>query len=100
MNNQMTYPFFISKEFIDFLESIWIFSTYLRFWIFFCKFSIMIVTLRIFDVFAPRFHIIHKIFPGDWTNSCTLIASIFFQKLYFEKRKKKLKTFEWVLKNQ
>ena len=34
LNNELTYLFFISNEFIDFLESIWIFWIFLRF----CKF--------------------------------------------------------------
>ena len=42
-------------------------------------------------VFVPRFHITRKNFPGYWSNSCTVIASIFFQKWYFEKRKKNFK---------
>ena len=29
-------------------------------------------------VSVTRFHIRHKKFPGDWTDSCTIIASIFF----------------------
>ena len=51
-------------------------------------------------VFLPRFYITQKNFSGDWTNNCTVIALIFFQKRYFEKRKKKLKKFIWILKNQ
>ena len=42
-------------------------------------------------IFVPRFHITLKNCPGDWTNSCTLTSSIFFQKRYFEKRKKNWK---------
>ena len=50
INNQVTYPIFISNEFSDFLESIWIFL--LRFWNFFWKFWQMNVTLGILDMFS------------------------------------------------
>ena len=46
---------------------------------FFFEFWKMNETLRILDVFVPRCHITHKNFPGDWTNSCTVISSIFFK---------------------
>ena len=64
------------------------------------KFLSKNVTLRIFDVFIPIFHIIHKNFSGEWTNSCTVSLN-FFQKRYFEKRKKnsygfwKINKFIW-----
>ena len=51
-------------------------------------------------VFVSRFNIRNKNFSDDWTNSCTVIASIFFQKRYFHKRQKSLKTIIWILKNQ
>ena len=43
-------------------------------------------------VFVPRFQITHKNFISDCTYSCIVITSIFFQKRYFEKRKKNYKT--------
>ena len=85
INDQVTYSLFILNEFIDFLESIWIFSIL-------STFSKKILNERnvtnLGYVFVPRFHITHKNFLGNWTNSCTVTASIFFQKWYFEKRKK------------
>ena len=39
----------------------------------------MNVTLQISNAFVPRFYMTHTNFPGDWTNSCTVIASIFFE---------------------
>ena len=51
-------------------------------------------------VFVARFHITHKNFSGDWANSWAVIASIFFLKWNFQKRKKKFKKFLWILENQ
>ena len=52
INNQVTYPFLISHEFIEFLEPIWIFSIiFYAFKIFFPKFWKMNVTLQILDMF-------------------------------------------------
>ena len=92
INNQVTYPFSISNEFIDFLEVIWIFSFF--FYVsenFFENFKNERNVTNFGYVFVPRFHITHKNFSGDWTGSFTVITSIFFPKRYFEKRKKKLK---------
>ena len=38
-----------------------------------------------------RVHITHKNFSHNWTNSCTIIGSIFFRNRYFYKRKKNWK---------
>ena len=40
----------------------------------------------------------YKNFPDNQTNSCMVIASIFFQNRYFPKRKTKLKKFIRLLK--
>ena len=82
----------ISNEFIDFSESMWIFSISFRFWKFCWKFWKMDVTLRILDIFfVLTFYITQKNFLGDWTNSCTDIASIFLKNGILENVKKKRK---------
>ena len=74
--------FWISNEFIDFLESIWIFS------IFFYVFKNENNVTNCKYIFVLRFQLLSKC----TYNSCTVIASIFVRKRYFEKRKTKLKT--------
>ena len=86
INNQVTYLFFISNEFIDFSESIWIFSIFFTFLKIVKNFFLNERNVtNLGYVFVTRFvtnRIAHKNFQGDdWTNSCTIIASIFFQKL-------------------
>ena len=44
---------------------------------------------RIVDVFVPEFHVTYNNYLSDETNSCTVIAPLFFQKRYFENVKKK-----------
>ena len=47
----------------------------------------MNVTSWILDVYVIRFDITHKNFPVDETKSCTIIASIFFWKIYMDSEK-------------
>ena len=42
------------------------------------------------NVFITRFDITDKNLSGDWTICFTVIASISFPKLYFQKREKKI----------
>ena len=89
INYHVSYPSFISNEFIDFSESMWICPIF---------FTILKTNLKILKnernvtsfgcAFLTRFHITHNNFSGDWSNSCSVIVSIFFQKRYFPKRKK------------
>ena len=84
--------YIILNKFINFWESIRIFSIYFTF----SNFLKMNVTMNFRHVFVTRFYIIRSNFPGDWTNTCTTnVASIFFHKQYFRKQK-----FIWILKNQ
>ena len=89
----MTYPFFTSNEFIYLWESIW--TSKIFFYVFEIFFKILNIECNVTNfgyVFVPRFYTAHKNFSNDSTNSYP-IASIFFQKEYFEKRKKNSKNW-------
>ena len=95
--------FLIWDEFIDFSESIWIFKIFIwikkkNIW----KFWKINVTLQISDMFLYQdIHIKHNNLSGDWTNSCMLIASIFFNGIFinlkkFENLKKFWKIYKFI----
>ena len=97
---RLTY-FFISNEFIHFLESILIFSIF-----FTSKVCCTILknernVTNFGYVCVPKFHIILKNFLNDCRNSCTpVIGSIYYQKRYFENWKNsygfwKINKFIW-----
>ena len=95
INNQVTYPCFISDEFINFSESLWIVSVFLK--IFKSERNV-----TNFDyIFGTRFHITHKNFSGNWTNSCTVLARFFFKKGIFIKVLKNWKNWYgfWKINN-
>ena len=82
INDKATYPFFISNEFTDFLDSIWFFLIVIYV---IEKKNVKILknprNLTNFGyVFIARFHISPKNFPSDLSNTCTVIDSIFFQR--------------------
>ena len=68
INNQMTYCFLFQINLL-------IFQNPYEFLNFFSKFWNINETLRIWDVFVTRFYTTNKNFSGNWTNSCTVIAS-------------------------
>ena len=90
INNQETYPFLILNEFIDFLESIGIFFFILRYK-FFWKTWKMNVTLWILDMFLYQNSIPHIGIFGWLDQQLHGYSLNFFQKRYFEKRKKSWK---------
>ena len=85
-------PFFISNEFIDFLESTWIFQFFWEFWQ-------MNVTLRILDVFLDQDSTSHTRLFQVIELTVARLQPHFFSKTVFWKTKK-MEAFIWILKNQ
>ena len=84
MNNQVTYPFFISNEFIHTSDSIWFFFQFFHVSeIFFENFEKWSYVTNFGCSILTRFHATYKNFPGDWINNCKVIATIFFKKGIF-----------------
>ena len=89
INNQPSYTYFISNEFIDFSVSIWIFWIYFTFMKVFSKIFKNERNVTNFGyVVGISFYITHKNFQGDWVNSCTVVASILFKNDIFVNVKK------------
>ena len=99
MNNQVTYYFYFAWIY-------WFFRIHRNFFNCFYIFDLFWILKNKRNVvnfrcdFVATFHITHNNISGYWTNSCTIIALIFFHKQCFRECKKKLKKFIWILKNQ
>ena len=71
-----SYQKIAKKKFIDIWESIWFFSIFNDFK---KKLKNERKVANFGYILVPRFHITHKNFSGDWTNSCTVRAAIFYK---------------------